>query len=411
MIHPTSSSGDEFVVVGGSLAGLRAVEAARRAGHTGPVTLIWAEPHLPYDRPPLSKEFLAPGAVERYFAGRAHLRDDLGVDLLLGEPARALDGSGRVVLVGDRAVPFRSLVIATGSAPRTLPEYEGRPGVITLRTLDDARRLRERLHAGARVLIVGAGFIGSEVASAARRFGNPVTIVEAAPVPLIRVAGAELGRALAARHERNGTELRRGVQVSGIHGDGRVERVDLSDGSTVEADLVVVGIGSSPSTGWLDGSGVARHDLDGGVLCDAYLQTSVPGVYAAGDVAHWPNPLMDVPLMRLENWTAAGEMGSAAARNALAGAADRTPFQTVPYVWSDWYGSRIQFVGRPAPDEVRVVVGDLEGPRFVALYRSGDRVAGALAVNEPGKIMKYRRLIKARSSWDAALGLFATPAA
>ncbi len=399
---------DALVVVGASLAGLRTVEAARRHGFTGPVTLIGAEPHLPYDRPPLSKEFLAPEAEERYLAEEAHLRDDLAVELLLGEPADGLDGPGRTVLVGDRAVPFGSLVIATGSTPRTLPGCEGRPGVLTLRTLDDARHLREHLHSGARILVVGAGFIGSEIASAAKTYGNQVTIVEAAPVPLVRAAGAELGRALAVLHERNGTDLRLGVSVAALEDDGQVA---LSDGTSLEVDLVVVGIGSSPATDWLAGSGVALHDVDGGVLCDEYLQTSVAGVYAAGDVAHWPNPLMDVPLTRLENWTAATEMGAAAARNAIATERDRTPFQTVPYVWSDWYGSRIQFVGRPTDGEIRVVVGDLTGPRFVALYRSGDRVVGALSVNQPGKIMKYRRLIHNRSSWQAALDLFATPAA
>jgi NADPH-dependent 2,4-dienoyl-CoA reductase/sulfur reductase-like enzyme len=228
----------------------------------------------------------------------------------------------------------------------------------------------------------------------------------------VRAAGVELGLALAGLHERHGTDLRLGVSVVHMHGAERVERVDLSDGTSLEVDLVVVGIGSRPATGWLAGSGVALHDVDGGVLCDEYLQTSVPRVYAAGDVAHWPNPLMDSPLMRLENWTAAGEMGAAAAHNALAqDDSARKPFVTVPYVWSDWYGSRIQFVGRPAEDETRVVVGDLDGPRFVALYRCGDRVVGALAVNQPGKIMKYRRLIQARGSWDAALDLFATSAA
>jgi NADPH-dependent 2,4-dienoyl-CoA reductase/sulfur reductase-like enzyme len=389
---------DSFVVVGASLAGLRAVEAARREGFSGRVTLIGAEPHLPYDRPPLSKEFLEPEAEERYFAEEAHLRDDLGVELLLGEPARTLDPAGRRVLTDTRTVPFDTLVIATGSTPRTLPGGAG----ITLRTLDDARRLRTHLHTGARVLVVGAGFIGSEIASAARKLGNRVTVVEAAPVPLIRAAGPELGPALAALHRRHGTDLRLGVSVDRVRG----RHVDLSDGTTLEVDLVVVGIGARPATGWLAGSGVALHEVDGGVLCDEYLRTSVPGVFAAGDVAHFPNDLMDAPLMRLENWTAAAETGAAAAHNALA---DPRPFRTVPYVWSDWYGSRIQFVGVPAADETRVVVGDLDGPRFVALYRSGERVAGALAVGEPGKIMKYRRLIQQRASWETALDLYPSP--
>ncbi|HKS98742.1 MAG TPA: FAD-dependent oxidoreductase [Rugosimonospora sp.] len=399
-----------LVVVGGSLAGLRAIEAARAAGYAGRAVLVGAEPHLPYDRPPLSKEFLTPAASARYFAEEAHLRDDLGVELVLGAPAEALDTRARMLHVGGRRLPYEALIVATGSAPRTLPATAGLAGVVTLRTLEEARLIRERLHAGDRVVIVGAGFIGSEIASAARRYGNTVTIVEAAPVPLVRAAGPQLGRVLADLHHRNGTDLRLGVSVAALHGQGRIESVALSDGSTLDADLVIVGIGSAPATGWLAGSGVRLHDEDGGVICDEYLATSVPGVHAAGDVAHWPNPLMDSPLMRLENWTAAAEQGAVAARNAVC-PAGRKPYRTVPYVWSDWYDSRIQFVGRPAQDEVRVVVGSIEGPRFLAVYRAGDRLAGALAVNEPGKIMKYRRLIQQRGSWTAALELYGAPAA
>jgi NADPH-dependent 2,4-dienoyl-CoA reductase/sulfur reductase-like enzyme len=418
-----------LVVVGASLAGLRAVEAARAAGYGGRVTLVGAEPHLPYDRPPLSKAFLHPGAEPRYFVPEDDLRDRLGVDLRLGAPATALDPATRSVVIGaDGAddVPYAALVIATGSAPRGLPGCRDLPGVETLRTLDDAHRIRRALLDGARVVVVGAGFIGSEVASSARALGNEVTVVEAAPAPLVRAAGPVVGAALARLHLRHGTDLRLGVGVTAVRGEGRVETVELSDGSVVPADLVVVGIGSAPATGWLAGSGVELAP-DGGVVCDEYLAASVPGVHAAGDVAHWPNEGVGVGggeagtvvvggLTRLENWTGAAEQGASAARNALAGLAsgavgERQPYATVPYVWSDWYDSRVQFVGHPAADEVRVVSGDLDERRFVALYRSGDRLAGAVTLNEPGKVMKYRRLIQRGADWQAALDLYAAPAA
>ena len=340
------------------------------------------------------------------------------MDLRLGAPATALDPPTRSVVIGpDGAddVPYAALVIATGSAPRSLPACRDLPGALTLRTLDDAHRIRRALLDGARVVVVGAGFIGSEVASSARALGNEVTVVEAAPAPLVRAAGPVVGAALARLHLRHGTDLRLGVGVTALHGDGRVEAVELSDGSVVPADLVVVGIGSAPATGWLAGSGVELAP-DGGVVCDEYLATSVPGVHAAGDVAHWPNEALGDGLTRLENWTGAAEQGAFAARNALAGLAsgavgERKPYATVPYVWSDWYDSRVQFVGHPATDEVRVVSGDLDERRFVALYRSGDRLAGAVTLNEPGKVMKYRRLIQRGADWQAALDLYAAPAA
>jgi NADPH-dependent 2,4-dienoyl-CoA reductase/sulfur reductase-like enzyme len=401
----TGQSGP-LVVVGASLAGLRAVEAARSRGYEGPITLIGAEPHLPYDRPPLSKAFLTPGADPTFYCDEHHLRTGLGVDLRLGQPAIGLDPDRAVVHTSAGSVPYGALIIATGSAPRTLPAGAGIPGVVTLRTLDDAAAIRSALAGGARVVVVGAGFIGSEIASSASKYGNPVTVVEAAPVPLQRATGDRLGLALVGLHERNGTQVRLGVGVTGIRGTSHVTGVELSDGQVLEADLVVVGIGSAPATAWLSGSGIELSAADGGIVCDEYLATSLPGVYAAGDVAHWPNQLMDADLVRLENWTSAAEQGAAAARNALF-SDQRAPYTTVPYVWSDWYGNRIQFVGHPAADEVNVVSGSLDGPKFVALYRSGDRVMGAVTLNEPGKVMKYRRLIQNRGSWQSALDLFA----
>ncbi|QYC41811.1 Rhodocoxin reductase [Nonomuraea coxensis DSM 45129] len=390
-------SGRRLVVVGASLAGLRAVEAARKSGFDGSVVLIGAEPHLPYDRPPLSKAFLD-GADLPAFRTEEVLRDELGVRLALGAPATALDTAARVVRAGEREFGYDALVIATGAAARTLPGTGGLTGVHTLRTRDDALAVRSALDDGARTVVVGAGFIGSEVASAARKRGLDVTIVEALPTPLVRAVGAAMGRACAALHARNGTTLRCGTGVAAVEGDGRVERVRLTDGTVLPADLVVAGIGAVPATGWLAGAGLP---LDDGVVCDETLFTGVPGVYAAGDVARWHNPAFGRP-MRLEHWTSAAEQGAVAARNAL-DPANAKPYSTVPYFWSDWYDSRIQFVGVPAAEEVRVVDGDPGGHRFVALYREGDRLAGALTLNGQPQIMKYRALIMRGASWADGL--------
>jgi NADPH-dependent 2,4-dienoyl-CoA reductase/sulfur reductase-like enzyme len=394
---------DRLVVVGASLAGLRAVEAARKSGFAGDITLIGGEPHLPYDRPPLSKEFLEatePGGEARIpFFRNDDVYPDLGVELLLGEQATGLDVARKVVHVGDRQIGYDALVIATGSQVRTLPGTGHMDGVQGLRTLEDSLSIRAALDAGARTVVVGAGFIGSEVASGARKRGLEVTVVEALPTPLVRAAGTEMGAAIASLHERNGTTLLCGRGVAAVEGDRRVERVVLDDGTLIDADLVVVGIGVFPCVTWLEGSGLA---IDNGVVCDATLWTGAPGVYAAGDVANWLNPVFDAR-QRMENWTAAAEQGAAAARNAL-DPANAKPYGTVPYFWSDWYGSRIQFVGVPEADEVLLADGDVEnGERWVALYRRGDRLVGALTVNGQTVIMKYRRMIAQKSSWGDAL--------
>lgn len=386
-----------LVVVGSSLAGLRAAEAARRTGFTGTVTMIGAEDHLPYDKPPLSKAFLdSDDRPTPAYRDRESLAE-LGIDLVLGEPATGLDTEARSVQVGAREIPYDALVIATGARARSLPALDGYAGVHTLRSLDDAVAVRSAVADGAHAVVIGAGFIGSEVASSARSRGLPATVVEASETPLARAIGEEMGAVCARLHPANGTALRTGVTAVGAEGDGRVERVLLSDGSTVDADLVVVGVGAVPDTDWLAGSGVTTDD---GVLADATLATGVPGVYAAGDAVRWHNELFD-ETMRLENWTSAAEQGALAARNALDPAA-ATPYSTVPYFWSDWYGVRIQFAGVARADEVVVVDGDVDRHRFVALYRRGDRLVGALTLARPTEIMKYRALIARRAGWAEA---------
>ncbi|MFF2653573.1 NAD(P)/FAD-dependent oxidoreductase [Streptomyces sp. NPDC058045] len=378
-----------LVVVGASLAGLRAVEAARRTGYTGEITLIGAEPQLPYDRPPLSKRFLTEPDLspdELGFRGREHFAEH-GVRLELGVPAAGLDTGAREVHLADgRRVGYDGLVLTTGARARSIA------GARSLRTVGDALAVREALGSASRAVVIGCGFIGSEVASGARARGLDVTVVEADRAPLTRAVGTESGAALGLLHADHGTELRCGVGVEAVAADG----VRLADGSGLPADLVVAGIGAVPNTEWLDGSGLTIGD---GVHCDATLRAA-PGVYAAGDVARWPNPLFDGAPMRLEHWTTAAEQAAAAVRNLLG---EDRPYRTVPYFWSDWYGVRIQFVGVPEAEETVTVHGSVAERRWVTLYRGGDAVTGALAVGRPDLVMKYRALIARSAPWAEAL--------
>ena len=296
-------------VVGASLAGLRAVETLRRDGYDGRLVLVGAEAHLPYDRPPLSKEFLAGEVEPDDVALRRGPYDDLDLDLRLGRRAVALDLASRAVALDDgEPVVFDGLVLATGSTPRVVPGTPDLPGINVLRTLDDALAIRAKLDARPRVVVVGAGFIGSEVAATCRLRGLEVTVLEALPAPLVRGLGPVLGMACGELHRDHGVDLRLGVGVAGFEGDGRVERVRLDDGTAVDADLVVVGVGVAPATDWLATSGLT---LDNGVVCDETL-LAAPGVVAAGDVARWPNPLFGGESMRVEHWTNASEQGVAA---------------------------------------------------------------------------------------------------
>lgn len=399
---------DHLVVVGSSLAGLRACETFRSEGFTGRVTLVGAEDEVPYDRPPLSKKLLS----GEWDADRIRLRkpDDfasLALDLRLGCAATALDTAARVVTLADGStVSYDGLVIATGASPRRLPGQPELDGICELRTLADALGLRDRLHEGARVTVIGAGFIGLEAAATARARGCVVTVLEGAPAPLARALGAPMGEAVASVHARHDVELRCGVQVAAIEGaEGRVAGVRLVDGSLIGSDVVLVGIGVAPATEWLASSGLTLHD---GIVCDETLFTGAPGVYAAGDCARWHNRLFDPhddAVMRVEHWTNAAEQGAAAAKNLLAAAAgaEPTPYESVPFFWSDQFDSRIQFVGRPhGDDEVHVFAGSTDGA-FAALYGWQGRLRGVLGVSMPKMVMPFRALLAARATWDEAL--------
>ena len=422
--------GGRIVVVGASLAGLRAAEELRASGFDGTITVVGDEPHPPYDRPPLSKQVLAGvwelDRIALTVACEGGL-EALELDWRPSTRAVGLDvAARRVALAGGETLAYDGLVVATGAAPRTLPGTGGLSGVHTLRTLDDCLAVRAELDAGAhRIVVVGAGFIGSEVAATCRARGCEVTILEALPVPLGRALGDQIGAVMGELHRDHGVDLRLGTGVERIEGGARVERVRLADGSAIPADLVVVGIGVSPNTGWLAGSGLT---IDDGVVCDA-TTLAAPGVVAAGDVARWPSRRFG-ELMRVEHWDNAIAMGEHAARRLLAeiGVADGAAggaggevgapagvaagpmvYDPVPWFWSDQYDRKVQLAGRSSgADEVRVVDGSTDERRFVALYRRGDRLVGVLAMNRPRLLVTYRALVERVATWDEALALAAS---
>lgn len=387
------------VVVGASLAGLHAARALRRHGYDGTLTVVGDEPHLPYDRPPLSKQVLA-GTWEPERTALLNERDaDLDLTWTLGRAATGLDVRDRTVTLDDGTpLPYDGLVIATGATPRRLPGTDGLAGVHVLRSLDDAVALRADLDASpARVVVVGAGFIGAEVAATARQRGLAVTLVEPLPVPLGRVLGGEVAETVAAVHRDEGVDLRLGVGVEAIEGGDRVERVRLADGTTIACDVVVVGIGVTPNTTWLEGSGLLLAD---GVLADAACRVA-PGIVAAGDVARWPHPAYGEDL-RVEHWDHAIAQGGHAAETLLAGDGAQ-PFAPVPWFWSDQYDRKVMLAGRPAgAEEVRVVDGSLAERRFVALYRRGDQVVAALGMNRPAPLARWRMRLADGVSWAEA---------
>ncbi|WP_225836573.1 NAD(P)/FAD-dependent oxidoreductase [Streptomyces sp. NK08204] len=375
-------------VVGASLSGLYAARELRAQGFDGRLVIVGEETHRPYDRPLLSKDFLTGRAGEDQLA----LTDPddlagLGAEWLLGVRARGLDTRGRSVLLEDgRTVPTDGVVIATGATARRLPG-DSPAGVHTLRTLDDARALRADLTRGpSRVVVIGGGFIGAETASSCALLGHAVTVVEAAPLPLVAHLGADMAAVCAALHRRGGVHLVTGTGVAGLRGTGRVSGVDLTDGRTLPADVVIVGIGTTPNTSWLTGSTLARHD---GVLCDGGCATGLPQVVAVGDVAR-------VGGVRAEHWTSATEQPRVAVANLLAGRTLHT-LRTVPYFWSDQYGSRLQFAGRwREGDTVRVTEGDLTADDpgesgFLARYERDGRTVAVLAVDRPRPFTRARR--------------------
>jgi NADPH-dependent 2,4-dienoyl-CoA reductase/sulfur reductase-like enzyme len=382
------------LIVGGGLAAQRCAETLRRRGYEGPLRMVCAEPDLPYDRPPLSKELLAGTAEEEALAYRpAWWYEEKQVELLLGQRAAALDPAARTVRLASGAeLPYGRLLIATGSAARELPFLRGFANVHSLRTLADARRLRSELVPGARLAIIGAGFIGQEVAATARRLGTEVTMIEALEVPLAPILGPELGGWFAELHLEEGVKVRTGAMLEGARGNGRVEELVLAGGESIACDAVLVGVGTAPATAWLQGSGLDPA----GVRADTSGRTALPGVFAAGDASVPFDPRFGVHA-RTEHWDAAAWQGAAAAR-AMLGEYPGTP--PLPSFWSDQYGLRIQYVGHAHQADAVSIEGDPAERDFEAVFtRAGIPVAG-LAVGRPRSIPVLRKQID-QGRWPA----------
>ncbi|MFF2364677.1 NAD(P)/FAD-dependent oxidoreductase [Streptomyces sp. NPDC058122] len=388
-------------VVGASLAGLSAARSLRRQGYDGRLVVIGDELHRPYDRPPLSKEFLA-GTLGEADLSLETDDEDLRAEWLLGVRATGLDRTERAVRLADgREVRADGIVIATGAMARTLPGSEGLAGVHTLRTLDDARALRDELARGGRLVVIGGGFIGAEVASTAYALGLDVTVVEAAPAPLAGPLGARMGGIVSALHVDHGVRLLCGVGVKGLSGDersgtgvppdgarDRVNAVLLEDGRSIPADIVVVGVGARPCVEWLEGSGV---ELDNGVKCGADGRTGLAGVVAVGDCANWYDPRAGTH-RRVEHWTGARERPDAAIATLLAGGAVEPGVPRPPYFWSDQYGVKIQFAGHAAAaDSVTIEAGAVDDRDVLAVYRRAGVPVAVLGMNQPRLFTRWRK--------------------
>lgn len=327
--------------------------------------------------------------------------ESLNFEWHLGQTAVQLNLDNKTVSLSSGAdLKYDGLIIATGARCRTLPGAENLEGVYTLRGLDDALAIRDAFESKPnRVVVVGAGFIGAEVAATARDRGLEVSMIEVAPVPFERVLGAEMGEVLADVHRDHGVEVITGVGVDSLKGNSKVDKVVLSDGREIEANVVVIGIGVIPNTEWLDGSGL---EIDNGVVCDETC-LAAPNVVAAGDVARWPNRLFD-EVMRVEHWDNAVEQGMYAARRLLAGESRIDPYTPTPWFWTDQFDRKIQLAGRTRPDdEIKIITGSVEERRFATIYGREDRLVGILGFNRPRHVMQYKQMITDRVSWIDAI--------
>ena len=386
-----------FVIVGANLAGGRAAQALRKEGFDGRLILIGAEPDPPYERPPLSKEYLrGESPREKLFIVPPAFFDENDIELRLGEEAKRIDVQERAVeLDSGERVSFDALLLATGGRARALPipgvDLEG---VYYLRHVGDSESIAAELQEGRRLVVIGAGFIGSEVAASARMKGLDVTMLEIAPVPLERALGRELGGIFAEIHRNHGIDLRTSEGVERFEGAQRVERVITTSGAVIDCDLVVIGVGIIPNTEIAEGAGIS---VNNGIVVDEYCRTDVDGIFAAGDVANFYSPILDERL-RIEHWANAQSQGRAAALNMLG---RREPYNEVPWFWSDQYDLNMQLVGHaPSWDEV-VFRGSVSERAFTAFYLKDGRLRAALAVNRFRDIRPSRELIKAGMEVDS----------
>lgn len=373
------------MIVGGGLAAARTAEQLRRSEYAGPVTIVSDEDHLPYDRPPLSKEVLR-GDTDDVTLKPAEFYSDNDITMVLGAGAVAVDTGAQTVRLSDgRDLGYDELVIATGLVPRRIPSFPDLAGIHVLRNVDESLKLRAEAGSARRAVVIGAGFIGCEVAASLRALGVDVVLVEPQPAPLASVLGTQIGELVARLHRAEGVDVRCGVGVSEVKGTDAVSAVVLSDGTELEADLVVVGIGSRPATEWLEGSGIA---LDNGVVCDAAGRSSAPHVWAIGDVASWRDTVGNQ--VRVEHWSNVADQARVLVP-ALLGQ-ETSPAVSVPYFWSDQYDVKIQCLGEPEADDTVHIVED-DGRKFLAFYERDGVVAGVVGGGMPGKVMKTRAKI------------------
>jgi NADPH-dependent 2,4-dienoyl-CoA reductase/sulfur reductase-like enzyme len=370
---------ETFVVVGGGLAAGTAVTELRESGFTGEIVLFGSEHHLPYERPPLSKGYLLGNdPIDVAFVHEPSWYDEQDVDLRLGTEVTGLDRQTHHVRTDDGSQAYDKLLLATGAVPRRLDiaDASGAP-VAYLRTIEDSTRLKETLDASTQLAIIGGGWIGLEVASAARNAGASVVVLESLDLPLLRVLGPEVAQVFAGLHTEHGVDLRTGVQVAGMDKDGRQAVVRLGDGTDIRADLVVVAVGVAPDTRLAERGGL---DIDNGILVDEQLRTSDPDIYAAGDVANASHPVLGRRI-RVEHWDTAIEQGKVAARNMLgAGAA----YDRLPYFFTDQYDLGMEYVGSVGPEGYDDVVmrGDVAGRVFTAFWLHEGRVLAGMQVND-----------------------------
>lgn len=383
-------SSQRIVIVGGGLAAVRTAQMLRDLGHDGEVRILSAESELPYDRPPLSKDYLrgdTPDSGIELLDPTAYQEREIALDL--GRKVVSLDTSARTVADADgQEVGYDQLVVATGAPARTLAVLDGREAVFALRTAEDSRRLAAAIREQQRIAIVGGGFIGLEVAATARTQGCPVTVIEAQSAPLLNAVGPEIARWLQERHTAHGVSFRCGCSVTAAEvAPGGGEQLRLSDGSKVDADAVVVGVGVKREIDWLSDAGL---EVDDGLVCDASGRTSDPAVFGVGDiVCHRTNR----GLLPVGHWTAAVNSTRRAA-HALLGL-PAPPMPEDGYFWSNQYDLRLQFVGRADPGcTVTVVSGDIAGDSFVAQYRTGDRTTGVFAASNPREFVRHRAQLR-----------------
>jgi 3-phenylpropionate/trans-cinnamate dioxygenase ferredoxin reductase subunit len=380
-----------IVVIGASLAGGRAAEGLRSGGYDGPITLIGEEPVRPYERPPLSKEFMRGELpIDKAFLREEAWYRENDVELLLGVRAERLDVHGRSVALSDgRAVKWEMALLTTGARPRAL-DVAGAdtPGVFMLRTVDDSVTIADRLEPGAQVVVIGAGFIGSEVAASARSLGCEVTVVEIVDVPLKRALGADVGSVFAQIHRDNGVTMKLGVKIERITGGDRARTVELADGTSIPCDVVIAGVGVMPNVEIAQDAGI---ECDNGIVVNERCETSAPGVYAAGDVANHPNPILGARI-RVEHWQNAQNQGAHAAKTMLG---SEEPFSEVPWFWSDQYDVNLQMAGHPFRWDRIVMRGSLQERKGVAFYLNDDRLVAAVGINTGKEVRASRALIAA----------------